>query len=81
MGLLYASTKYLQSMRPTMTKDTFTIRMKGDAKSPKPFLRLVLFLRKSTIKTDQCDTVTTTASYSSTGDLQSLTLKNAKYLP
>ena len=43
-----------------MTKDMFTTRMKGDAKSPKPILRLVLSLKNSTIKSDQCDTVTAT---------------------
>lgn len=41
-----------------MTKDMFATRMKGDAKSPKPVLRLVLSLNDSTIRSDQRDTVT-----------------------
>ena len=77
---LYESMKYLQSMRLTMTKDMFTTRMKGDAKSPKPILRLVLSLKNSTIKSDQCDTVTATVQDSRTGNSQSLTLKNAERL-
>lgn len=48
-------------MRLTMTKDMFTTRMEGDAKSPKPVLKLVLSLKNSTLKSDRCDTVTTTA--------------------
>jgi len=39
----------------------FTTRMKGDAKSPKPVLRLVLSLKNSTMNSDQCDSVTRTA--------------------
>lgn len=56
MQPLYESMKYLQSMRLTMTKDMFTTRMKGDAKSPQPVLRLVL--NNSTIRSEQRDTVT-----------------------
>lgn len=48
-------------MRLTMAKDTFTTRMNGDAKSPKPRLKLTLSLKNSTIKSNQGDTVTTTA--------------------
>lgn len=46
-----------------MTKDLFTTRMKSDAKSWKPVLRLVLSLKNSTIKSDwrhcECNSIST----------------------
>lgn len=49
------------SMRLTITKDMFTARMNCHAKSPKRVLGLVLSLKNTTVKSAQCDTVTTTA--------------------